>query len=308
MGRKKTGQPIHGWIAVDKPAGITSAGVVARVKRALDAAKVGHGGTLDPLATGLLPIALGEATKTVSFAMDGSKTYEFEIAWGAETSTDDCEGEVTRTAPGRPTAAAIAEALPVFTGSIMQVPPVYSAVKVAGERAYARARRDEVVTLEPRPVSVTRFALAGLPDGDHACFEVDCGKGTYIRALVRDLARTLGTAGHISRLRRTRCGPFIAKTAIPLAMLEALGHKAAHSEHLRPVATVLDDIPALAVTDEEARRVGLGQAISLWPMAKRSPLTGLTPGTTVQVICREKLIAVAEVGDGMVRPVRVLNH
>jgi len=304
----KKGRPIHGWIAVDKPAGLTAAAVVSRVKRALDAQKVGHGGTLDPLATGLLPIALGEATKTTNFIMDGRKTYQFEATWGASTTTDDSEGEQTATSPTRPDAAAIRAALSGFVGTIMQTPPVYSAIKVDGERAYARARDGEDVVLAARPVVVERFELIATPDADHAQFEVDCGKGTYIRALVRDLAQVLGTLGHISQLRRTRCGVFSESGAISLANLEALGHKAADSAYLLPIATVLDDIPALALTEDEARRVSLGQAISLWPVAKRSPLTGLIPGMAVQARCGDKLIAVAEVGDGMVRPVRVMNH
>ena len=308
MARKPKGQPIHGWIAVDKPTGISAATVVARVKRALDAAKAGHGGTLDPLATGILPIALGEATKTVNFVMDGRKTYSFEVTWGAATATDDSEGEVVATSPNRPTEADIRTALPRFIGRITQVPPVYSAIKVDGERAYARARRQETVEIPPREVDVHEFRLVGMTDPDHADFEVDCGKGTYIRALVRDLAQAIGTVGHISRLRRTRCGVFSEKAAISLANLEALGHNAAQSAHLLPVATVLDDIPALALTVEEARRVSLGQAIALWPVARRSPLTGLSPGMAVQAKCGDKLIAVAEVGDGMVRPVRVMNH
>ncbi len=304
----KKGRPIHGWIAVDKPAGLTAAAVVSRVKRALDAQKVGHGGTLDPLATGILPIALGEATKTTNFIMDGRKTYAFEAAWGASTTTDDREGEVMVTSAARPDPVAIRAALKDFVGTIMQTPPVYSAIKVDGERAYARARDGQDVTLAARPVVVERFDLMECPDGDHARFEVECGKGTYIRALVRDLAQALGTVGHISQLRRTRCGVFSESGAISLANLEALGHKAADSAYLLPVATVLDDIPALALTEDEARRVSLGQAISLWPVAKRSPLTGLIPGMAVQARCGDKLIAVAEVGDGMVRPVRVMNH
>jgi len=304
---KSKGRPIHGWIAVDKPSGLTAAAVVARIKRAMDAAKVGHGGTLDPLATGILPIALGEATKTAAFIMDATKIYTFEATWGAATNTDDCEGQVTATSAARPTAAAIAAALPAFTGTILQTPPVYSAIKVNGERAYALAREGEDVILAPRPVNVTRFELTGTPDADRATFEVTCGKGTYIRALVRDLAQAIGTVGHISQLRRTRCGVFQETGAISLAMLEALGHKAADSAYLLPVATVLDDIPALALTEEEARRISLGQAIALWPVAKRSPLTGLTSGMAVQARCGDKLIAVAEVGDGMVRPVRVMN-
>ncbi len=308
MARKPKGQPIHGWIAVDKPTGISSSTVVARVKRALDAAKAGHGGTLDPLATGMLPIALGEATKTVNFVMDGRKTYTFEITWGAATATDDSEGEIIATSANRPTETEIRAALPRFIGRITQVPPVYSAIKIDGERAYARARRQEEVEIPPREVDVHDFRLVRMIDADHADFEVDCGKGTYIRALVRDLAQAIDTVGHISRLRRTRCGVFNEKASISLANLEALGHNAANSAHLLPVETVLDDIPALALTVEEARRVSLGQAIALWPVARRTPLSGLVPGMAVQAKCGDKLIAVAEVGDGMVRPVRVMNH
>ena len=308
MTRKAKGTPIHGWIAVDKPTGITAAKVVARVKRALDAAKAGHGGTLDPLATGILPIALGEATKTASFAMDSTKIYTFEVTWGASTDTDDSDGTVIRTAPGRPDAAAITAALPRFTGLISQIPPDYSAIKVDGQRAYDLARAKEELNLAPRTVDVRRFELTATPDPDHARFEVECGKGTYIRALVRDLAQALGTEGHISVLRRVRCGAFSENRAISLENLEALGHKAAASEYLLPVKTVLDDIPALALSEEEARRMSLGQAIALWPVVKRKPLTGLDEGQTVQAVCGERLIAVAEVGNGMVRPVRVLNH
>ncbi len=268
---------------------------------------MGHAGTLDPLATGILPIALGEATKTASFAVDTAKIYTFEATWGAATNTDDREGQVTATHAHRPDEAAIRQALPAFTGTIQQVPPAYSAIKVNGERAYVLARQGEDVDLAPRAVTVTRFELTAMPDADHARFEVGCGKGTYIRSLVRDLAQALGTLGHISELRRTRCGVFSEKGAISLADLETLGHKAADSAYLLPVETVLDDIPALALTHEEARRVSLGQAIALWPVARRTPLTGLVCGMPVQARCGDKLIAVAEVGDGMVRPVRVMN-
>ena len=308
MARKAHGVPVHGWIAVDKPSGITAAKVVARVKRSINAAKAGHGGTLDPLATGILPIALGEATKTASFAMDSRKTYAFEITWGAATDTDDSDGQVIRTSQVRADKAAIEAMLPRFTGRIEQVPPDYSAIKVAGKRAYDLAREKVELNLAARTVEVRRFALIDMTDADHARFEVDCGKGTYIRALVRDLALALGTEGHISVLRRTRCGVFSENRAISLENLEALGHKAAASDYLLPVKTVLDDIPALALTEEEARRMSLGQSIALWPVVKRKPLTGLEEGQTVQALCGERLIAVAEVGNGMVRPVRVLNH
>jgi tRNA pseudouridine55 synthase len=307
VGRRK-GDPINGWIVLDKPTGLTSATAVAKVKRIFNAAKAGHAGTLDPLATGVLPIALGEATKTVSFAMDGAKTYAFEVTWGAATDTDDSQGQVTATSAVRPTIDAINAALPAFTGVIQQIPPDYSAIKVQGRRAYDMARNQEALDLAPRTVTVHAFKLAGIADPDHATFSVDCGKGTYIRALVRDLGQTLGTLGHISALRRTRCGPFHEKQAISLDKLEALGDKAAASDDLLPVGTVLDDIPALALTEEEARRMTNGQSIALWPVAKRSPLTGLDHGMAVQARCGDRLIAVAEVGNGMVRPVRVLNQ
>ena len=307
MAPRPQGVPVHGWIAIDKPSGITAAKVVARVKRAINAAKAGHGGTLDPLATGILPIALGEATKTAAFALDSRKTYRFEVTWGTATDTDDSDGAVIRSSSRRPEKAQIEAMLPRFTGRIEQVPPDYSAIKVDGQRAYDLARAGEKLDLVPRAVEVTRFALAEIIDADHARFEVECGKGTYIRALVRDLALALGTEGHISALRRTRCGSFSENRAISLEKLEALGHKAAASEYLLPVKTVLDDIPALALTEEEARRMSLGQAIALWPIVKRKPLEGLDEGLAVQVLCGERLIAVGEVGNGMVRPARVMN-
>jgi len=307
VARKRRGEVINGWIAVDKPQGITAAKVVARVKTAINAAKAGHGGTLDPLATGVLPIALGAATKTVNFAMDGRKTYEFDVLWGERTDTDDSDGSVTEVSDARPAKAEIIEALGGFTGQIEQVPPDYSAVKVNGQRAYDLARNKQPLNLTAKTVTVHEFELITALNSDRASFRVHCGKGTYVRALVRDLALALGTLGHITRLRRTRCGPFIENHAISLEKLEALGHKAAASEYLLPVKTVLDDIPALALTAEEARRMTLGQSIALWPVVKRSAVPGLGQGTTVQALCEDKLIAVAEVGNGMVRPVRVLN-
>lgn len=307
MARKRRGDAINGWIALDKPEGITAAKVVAKVKATLNAAKAGHGGTLDPLATGVLPIALGEATKTVNFAMDGRKTYEFDVLWGARTDTDDRDGAVVETSNARPAKSAIIEALKGFIGEIDQVPPDYSAVKVNGQRAYDLARNKQPLSLSSKTVTVHGFELVHAPDADHASFRVHCGKGTYVRALVRDLAQALETFGHIMRLRRTRCGPFVETQAISLEKLEALGHKAAASECLLPVKTVLDDIPALALTGEEARRMTLGQSIALWPVVKRSAVPGLEQGTIVQALCEDRLVAVAEVGNGMVRPVRVLN-
>jgi len=262
---------------------------------------------LDPLATGILPICLGEATKTVNFAMNGRKTYEFEVKWGEKTDTDDSEGTVTASSYTRPAIGAITAALPAFIGQIEQVPPDYSAVKVNGQRAYDLARTSQPLALSAKIVTVHEFEFLEAIDSDRARFRVNCGKGTYVRALVRDLATALGTLGHITVLRRTRCGPFSENHAISLEKLEALGHKAAASEYLLPVKTVLDDIPALALTEEEARRMTLGQTVALWPVVKRSTVSGLEQGAAVQALCGERLIAVAEVGNGIVRPVRVLN-
>ena len=234
MGRKRRGRAISGWLALDKPSGLTSTQALGKARRILDAAKAGHGGTLDPLATGILPLAFGEATKTVSFAMNMPKTYRFDVIWGTATDTDDREGKIVATSDTLPSVEAIEAKAPLFIGRIAQVPPKYSAIKVGGQRAYDLARADKDVVLEPRTVQVDRFELTRTIGPDRTEFEVDCGKGTYIRALVRDLAHALRTYGHIAELRRTRCGVFNEKSAISLDKLEALGHKAADSEGPSP--------------------------------------------------------------------------
>ena len=307
MGRRRGGRPIDGWLAIDKPSGMTSAAVVGKVRRLLDAAKVGHGGTLDPLATGVLPIALGEATKTVAYVMDGAKTYHFRVRWGEERSTDDGEGEVTATSASRPTADAIAAALPCFTGAIEQVPPAFSAIKVGGRRAYDLARAERPVSLAPRQVRVETFRLIGIPDADHADFEVRCGKGTYVRSLARDLARALGTLGHVALLRRISCGPFHESVAISLDKLGDLGHIAASAEIVLPIETALDDIPALAVTEAEARRLQNGQALPLSRMAAPSFPAVSSAGMPVRVMAAGRLVALARIEGGEIRPVRVIN-
>ncbi|MDX2221874.1 MAG: tRNA pseudouridine(55) synthase TruB [Rhodospirillaceae bacterium] len=303
---KRRGRPLDGWIALDKPDDLTSAQAVARVRKALDADKAGHAGTLDPLATGVLPIALGEATKTMAFAQDSRKVYDFTVRWGIATTTDDREGTESGTSPVRPPAAAIAAALPAFTGQIMQVPPDYSAIKVGGQRAYDLARDQQPVHLTARPVIVEAFEMIEFIDTETARFRVACGKGTYVRALVRDLARALGTLGHITALRRTQCGVFTESSAIPLEKLEALGHSAPASAYLLPIRTVLDDIPALALTPEEAQRLRHGQAVALFPVAQRNPQVALTQGVPVQALLADELVAIAEVGPGMLKPVRVI--
>ncbi len=304
---RRRGRPINGWLAIDKPAGLSSAAVVARVRRALDAAKAGHGGTLDPLATGVLPIALGEATKTVAYVMDGDKAYLWRAHWGEARDTDDTEGAVTETSEVRPTVAQIEAALPAFIGEIEQMPPVFSAVKIDGRRAYDLARNATPVAPEPRRVRIDSFRLIGVPDADHADFEVRCGKGAYVRALARDLARALGTVGHVARLRRTACGPFSEADAISLDKVEELGHSAASADILLPIETALDDIPALALTEAEARRLRSGQPVSILRVAVRSPLDFVAAGATVRAMCEDRLVALARVEGGEVRPVRVIN-
>ena len=227
MARRKKGKVINGWLVLDKPSGPTSTAVVNRARRALDARKAGHGGTLDPLATGVLPIALGEATKTVAYVMSDSKSYRFTVRWGQSTRTDDAEGEIIAESERRPSAAEIAAILPRFRGVIDQVPPIYSAIKVAGQRAYDLAREEADFELAPRPVRIDLIELAEQPDQDHATFDVTCGKGAYMRSLARDMGALLDCPAHIVALRRTRVGPFHEDDAISLESLEALGHSAA---------------------------------------------------------------------------------
>ncbi len=299
MARKRKGIPLHGWFIIDKPEGMTSTQVIGRVRRLTNAMKLGHGGTLDPLATGILPIALGEATKVIPFVMDATKVYRFTVRWGQATSTDDAEGEVIETSDHRPTDQEIVGILPQFTGEIWQRPPLYSAIKIAGERAYDLARRGESVEIDRRKVRVERIALVDTPEKcvDSATFEVICGKGTYIRSLARDMGKALGTCGYVTMLRRTRVGPFSEAGSISLDMLEKLLHSAPPEEHITPVETVLDDIPALAVTGGEADRLKMGQSIRV-------------PGErhgTVRVMSDDRLIAIAEVTEGQVQPFRVFN-
>src|SRR4051795_2579971 len=266
--RRREKRDVHGWIALDKPVGMTSTHAVSVIKRLFTAKRAGHAGTLDPLATGGLPIALGEATKTVPFVMDGRKRYRFTVAWGEERDTDDTEGRVTQTSELRPSADAVRALLPRFTGLIEQTPPQYSAIKVQGERAYDLARDGETVELKPRPVEIHELSLVEHGENGQSVFEAECGKGTYVRALARDIGRILGCFGHICALRRTLVGPFREADMIPLEQLEALCNRAASGEGsladaLLPVETALDDIPALAVTRADAARLHRGQAVLL---------------------------------------------
>ncbi|MFQ5764455.1 MAG: tRNA pseudouridine(55) synthase TruB [Rhodospirillales bacterium] len=307
MGRKHRGKPIHGWVIIDKPEGLSSSAVVGRVRRLTGAAKVGHGGTLDPLATGVLPMALGEATKTVPYLVDGAKAYRFTVRWGEARNTDDAEGKIVATSDVRPTEKRIRAVLDAFTGDIEQVPPAFSAVKVKGRRAYELARADKPPALKPRTVRIFDLRLLKVPDRDHATFEAVSGKGAYMRSLGRDLGVVLGTVGHVSSLRRTAVGPFHENQAISLDKLEALGHSAPLSEHLLPVETVLDDIPALALTETEARRLRHGQAIPVLPVASRTPLENIAQGDVVRAMAEGKLVALAKIRGGEIRPFRVIN-
>lgn len=296
--KRRKGNPVHGWVVLDKPYGVGSTPMVGKVRWLFSAAKAGHAGTLDPLATGILPIALGEATKTVPFMMGAAKSYTFEITWGETRSTQDAEGEVTAMSDVRPTTADITAALPEFTGEIDQVPPKFSAIKIDGKRAYDLARAGEAVEIKSRPVRVDRFELTGTTK-DTAMFDVDCGKGTYIRSLARDLAAALGACGYVSVLRRTRVGPYTLAQSITLDELEKMCDRARVSEGLLSVSTALDDIPVLAVTDQYAIDLKHGRGIT-------AP-SDLLNHEFVRAEWDDVLIALCQPRDGILVPKRVFN-
>ncbi len=303
--RKPRGQALDGWLIIDKPSGIGSTDVVTRVKRAFDAQKVGHGGTLDPLATGVLPIAFGAATKTVPYVMDSTKIYSFTLRFGDGRDSDDSDGTTIATSDARPTDAAIEAALPAFRGSIMQVPPIYSAIKIGGERAYDLARAGEIPELAARPARVDEFSLIERPDADTAIFRVVSGKGVYMRSLARDLARAVGTLGHIAALRRHRVGPFHEADAIPLDSIAGSADTPPPSpELLRPVVTALDDIPALAIHESEAHRLHQGQAISLVDLMGRVPSDANPDGGLVRAMAGGRLVGLCRLEAGLCQPER----
>jgi len=312
MSRKKKGAAVHGWVILDKPEGITSTQAVAIVRRVFDAQKAGHAGTLDPMATGVLAVALGEATKTVPYAMDSEKTYRFTARWGEARDSDDAEGRITGTSHIRPTGEQIEAMLPRFLGQVVQVPPVYSAIKVQGERAYDLARDGETVALEPRVVAIHEARVTAIPDPDHAEFEMRCGKGAYVRAWVRDLALSLGTVGHVSQLRRTAIGGFTEKDAVPLETLKGSMHSPAAFEHLRPISTALDGIPALAVTGPDAVRLRSGNPIlmraNLFARLTEEADNDDLQGLTVYLSTGDgEPVALAALQAGELRPFRVFN-
>lgn len=305
--KKPKGRPIDGWLIVDKPSGIGSTDVVNKVKRAFDAQKAGHGGTLDPLATGLLPVAFGAATKTVPYVMDGTKTYRFTLKFGEARDSDDADGAVTETTDARPTDEAIRAALPAFTGDIMQVPPIYSAIKVNGDRAYDLARDGQEVVLDARPARVDKFELTERPDADHAVFEVQSGKGVYMRSLARDLAKAVGSLGHIAALRRLSVGPFKESHAVPLDRLLVSGDTPAPSlDLLLPLTTALDDIPALAMSEAEAARLQFGQAISLVEFMGRVPSQASPDGGLIRAMAGERFVGLCRLEEGMCFPERLM--
>ncbi|WP_064681600.1 tRNA pseudouridine(55) synthase TruB [Rhizobium bangladeshense] len=304
--RKPKGRPISGWLILDKPVDFGSTEAVSKLKWLYKAQKAGHAGTLDPLASGMLPIALGDATKTVPYVMDGRKIYEFTVSWGEERATDDLEGNVTQSSESRPTEQQIRDILPRYIGTISQVPPQFSAIKIAGERAYDLARDGEAVEIPSREVEIFRLTLLACPDANTAHFEVECGKGTYVRALARDFGRELGCYGHISGLRRTFVAPFQEEAMVPLANLVALEAIEDMDERLAALDALLIDtcealsaLPHLVINDDQAHRLKMGNPILV--RGRDAPIAESEAYATA----RGRLIAIGEIGQGEFRPKRV---
>ena len=298
---------LNGWIVVDKSRGFTSARVVNQVKKILGVKKVGHAGTLDPLATGVLPLALGEATKTINFLFLNRKVYTFVVRWGEKRDTDDAMGKIERVMQTRPTKNEIVEELPYFTGKISQIPPNFSAIKVSGKRAYKLAREKKDFTLKARSIEVHDFQLLKVINEDKAEFQVVCGKGTYVRSLARDLAERLNTAGHVVELRRNTLGFFDEKDAISLDKLKDLVQTTPVKELIWPVHAPLDDIPAIALTIEERNRLKNGQVLDGSSIHQRSGLGIVEPGRVMLATCQDHLVALVRFEGENIRPFRVLN-
>ncbi len=308
MSRRKRGDVVDGWVCLDKPYGMGSTEAVTKVRRLFNAQKAGHAGTLDPLADGILPIALGEATKTVPFMMEAQKVYRFTIQWGVSTDSLDREGEITGRSDVRPSVEAVQAALPRFVGEIDQVPPAFSAIKVNGERAYDLARDGVEVELASRRVTIHEAAVTAALDVDHLGITMRTGKGVYVRSLARDLAKMLGAEGHVSALRRERVGPFSTQNAVSLDFLSDLAHKGAASEGLLPVSTALDDIPELAVTDQDALSLRQGRPIVLLPRQVEALKNQLNAGSrTVSAFAGGTLVALCSMRAGRLEPDRVFN-
>jgi len=319
--RRKKGRNVSGWVVLDKPAGMGSTEAVSKVKWLFRAEKAGHAGTLDPLASGMLPIALGEATKTVPYVMDGAKIYRFTVSWGAERSTDDLEGAVTATSDNRPTEAQIRALMPKYTGVVMQVPPQFSAVKINGERAYDIARSGETVEISAREIEIGRLDIVAMPDSDHTLFEVECGKGTYVRSLARDMGRDLGCYGHVSDLRRESVEPFETEDLVTVAELEAAagivrtedggesrpdpdetpGIYEALDGFMVETAVALENLPEVPLGDDAANKVRLGNPVIV--RGRDAPVEAADAFATQ----RGKLVAIGSVEAGMFKPRRVFT-
>jgi tRNA pseudouridine55 synthase len=309
--RRRKGLPINGWINLDKPVGRTSTQAIGRVRRLTGAARIGHAGTLDPLASGVLPIALGEATKTVPYIQDARKIYRFTVRWGEATATDDMEGEIVSASDRRPSFAEIQMVLPRFTGAILQTPPTFSAIKIGGERAYDLARAGTPAEMTPRLIDILRLEIVESPDADHALFEVETGKGAYVRALARDMAVALGTFGHISALKRIAVGRFRLEDAVSLDFDAVSSDKHPLTEHVLPIETALDDIPALALTADEAQRLRSGQSVGLFTHHHRNWLAdfiaqGREPGIAL-ALWQGQAVAMVRIDKAEAKPVRVFN-
>lgn len=305
-GRRKKGRPISGWLVLDKAYDLGSTEAVSKARWLFQAQKAGHAGTLDPLATGVLPIAFGEATKTVPYVMDSTKRYRFTARWGVATSTDDAEGEPAVTSAKRPTREEIEAALPFFIGEIEQVPPRFSAVKIKGERAYDLAREGEAVDLAPRVVAVHALTLLDMPDADHAVFEAATGKGAYVRALVRDLARALGTEGHVAALRRTAVGPFSVEGAATIESLEAQATPQERDAALLPIEAALSALPQAAIGGGDADKLRRGQPALLSPASARGARageSGVLPAVLASL--NGEAVAICELDGLKLKPLRV---
>ncbi|MFK7878579.1 tRNA pseudouridine(55) synthase TruB [Roseobacter sp.] len=300
MGRKRNGRDISGWMVIDKPAGLTSTAVVNKVRWALNAKKAGHAGTLDPEATGVLAVALGEATKTVPYVTDALKAYEFTVRLGQATNTDDGEGETIGTSELRPSDAEIKEALSAFIGDIQQVPPQFSAVKIDGERAYKRARDGEIMEISARPLYVDSLLLIDRPDADHVTLEMVCGKGGYVRSIARDLGTALGCLGHVSNLRRTWSGPFDASDGLSLAQIDEMARSEALDTYLRPVEEAFIDLPEVKATSEGATRLQNGNPGMVIA-------TGIDYGDDCWASYEGRVVAIGQYKSGALHPIRVLN-
>ncbi|TFW11762.1 tRNA pseudouridine(55) synthase TruB [Brevundimonas intermedia] len=308
MGRRKKGDIVDGWVCLDKPFEMGSTEAVSRIRRLFNAQKAGHAGTLDPLASGILPIALGEATKTVPMMMEAQKVYRFTINWGVSTDSVDREGEIIGRSDVRPTVEAVKAALPAFVGEIDQTPPRFSAIKVDGARAYDLARDGVEFELQSRRVTIHSAEVSDAPDADHVELTIRTGKGVYVRSLARDLAVVLGAEGHVSALRRELVGPFSTQNAVTLDSLEEMVHRGAASEGLLAVATALDDIPELAVTEQDAFSLRQGRPIVLLPRQVETLKDRLRDGSrTVSAFQGQTLVALCQLRAGRLEPDRVFN-